>query len=287
MTDDCCRRGRGRVNFTAAILGNGSVDTAENGWGSLWGSNWGGISNGGYVGGQLRMPMGLFVGNCEDLTITPDVEELGESVDWTGSGGADSGCEDYHVTGATLKMTLLCHSARNLLQLLYGEQQAQVSGLQTYTVDLGGNIPPGTTIFLPQRIDDTVAVTVTPSWPVPSGALVAGADYSERPFGPLFENGLSVPVLPTGTSITITYVALPTVQIETLQSRGVDVGIVYDGINLHGGLPLRDDLYRVRLRPIDSYSLINKDSHKLTVTGRLMPVTVGGKTRRWRTWPGV
>jgi hypothetical protein len=229
------------------------------------------------------MPMGLFVGNCEDLTITPEVEELGESVDWTGSGGADSGCEDYHITGATLKMTLLCHSARNLLQLLYGEQQAQVSGLQTYTVELGGNIPPGTTIFLPQRIDESVAVTVVSSWGV---TLVAGTDYSERPFGPLFENGLNVPALTLDPSLTITYVAMPTLQIETLQSRGVDVGIVYDGINLHGSRPLRDDLYRVRLRPIDSYSMINKDSHKLTVTGRLMPVTVGGKTRRWRTWPG-
>lgn len=284
MSQDCCRRGRGRVNFTPAIMANGMVDTAQGGWGSLWGQSWGGVANGGYVAGQLRMPMGIFVGNCEDLTITPEVEELGENIDWTGSGGGDDTCNDFHITGATIKLTLLCHSASNLLQMLYGEQQAQVTGVQTHTVQLFGNIPAGTTLFLPQRIDESAVVTITPSW---GPALVAGIDYTPRPFGPLFDSGLNVTLTGGTAELVVTYTALPTTQIETLQQRVLDVGMVYDGINLHGGAPLRDDLYRVRLRPIDSYSLINKDSHKLQLSGRLMPVTVGGKTRRWRTWPGM
>jgi hypothetical protein len=283
MTEDCCRRGRGRISFGAALLPNGQVDTNANGWGSLWGQNWGGVSNGGYQGGQLVMPMGLFVGNAERMTITPEVEELGQEVDWTGSGGAGD-CNDYHVTGATIELTLLCHSARNLIQLLYGEQQAQVSGLQSYAVDLGGNIPAGTTVFLPQRVDDGVVMTVNTSW---GAALVPGTHYTARPFGPLFDNGLNVPSNAVAPKLTIAYTALPTVQIETLQTRGMDVSIVYDGINLHGSTPLRDDIYRVRLQPIKSYDFINKDSHKLELSGSVLGVTVGGKTRRWRTWPGM
>ncbi len=283
MADDCCRRGRGRISFGAALLANGQVDRSSNGWGSLWGQNWGGVSNGGYQGGQLVMPMGLFVGNAERMTITPEVEELGEEVDWTG-GGNSGDCTDFYVTGAKIDLTLMCHSARNLVQLLYGEQQAQVSGLQTYIVDLGGNIPAGTTVFLPQRIDDTSAVTVTPSW---GSALAAGTDYTSRPFGPLFDNGLSVPNNVVAPKLTISYVALPTVKIETMQTRGIDVSIVYDGINLHGSTPLRDDIYRVRLQPIKSYDFINKDSHKLELSGTVLGVSIGNKVRRWRTWPGM
>ncbi len=284
MTQDCCRRGRGRVSFTPAILQNGTIDTTPGGWGTRWGQNWGGVGNGGYVGGNLRMPMGIFIGAVEEMLITPEVEDLGDKVDWTGDGAED--CSGFYVNGAMIKLTLKCHSAANLIGMLYGEQQGMVSGPQQHIVQLAGGIPAGTTVFLPQRVDDAQPFTITTSW---GGALTLGADYSQRPFGPLFDNGLAVPGNASSPQIVINYVALPTVQIETLQQQrgGFDVGVVYDGINLHGGSPIRDDIYHVRFKPADSFGSVNKDDHKLMLQGQIMSVNVGGKKRRWRTWPGA
>jgi hypothetical protein len=220
--------GRGRVYFTPPLLPSGGVNTQA--YGRIWGTNWPPSPD---VPGQPRMPLGRYVGNARGLAVTPTLRRLTTSA-WDARGNA-------LVESVSASLTLYGHGAANLADALHGMRSQHAAAPMTEQIRTSGaSIEAGGMLFVRHLVDIEQPMSVVPSWTT----WTEGVHWRREAFGAELLAGVAGPI---GSSVAITYTPEGSAEsIDALVNVGLEVGVVYTGVNVVDGRMTRLELYRAR-----------------------------------------
>lgn len=257
---------RGTVHFTAPLRADGGVNSTA--YSARWGDNWDALPP--TPAGVLRMPPGRFVGNARGLAITPDVTRLNTSA-WDSR-------SNLVVNGVTAAISLFGHGAQNLADALHA-RRTQVSG-SPVSEPFGcsrASVEAGAMFFVRHTVDLAQPVSVFPSW----ATWTEGVHWQREAFGIRLLQGFSGPV---GASLTIGYVPEGRAEsLEAFQTPGLELGLVYVGINRADNAPVRLDCYRAQPLLDGSMTPISEQAGEVTLKFNLKPVrpVSNGAPARW------
>jgi len=246
--------GRGKVHFTAPLRADGSVNLTA--YGARWGDNWAVLPN---PPGVLRMPPGRFVGNARGLVITPETTRLNTSA-WDSR-------PNIIVNNVTAALSLYGHGAQNLADALHASRgQVASSTISEQFACSRAGVEAGSMIFVRHTVDVRQPVTVSPSW----ATWTEGVEFQREPFGVRMLQGWSGPV---GATLAIAYVPEGSADsLEALQTPGLELGLVYTGINRADGAPVRMDCYRAQPQLDGGISPISEQAGAVNLKFVLKPV---------------
>lgn len=249
--------GRGTVQLCAPLTATGAVNPT--GYGARWGDNWPDVPG---TPGELPRPAGRFVGNARGLTFQARTERAKTSAWDTGP--------SLVIQGVQATLTLYGHGGDNLADALSGERSQAVAFPTTDTLATGrANLHAGDMLFTRHLVDTAFAVTVSPSW----ATWTEGVEWQREAFGARLLVGVSGPI---GSTITIGYTPEGGAdQVDALRKPGVELGIVYTGINRTDGSACRVDAFRARPTPEGGLSPISEEFGTLTLTFDVLPVYLG------------
>lgn len=246
--------GRGRVHFTAPLRPDGAVNTQA--YGGRWGDNWASLPA---TPGVLRLPPGRFVGNARGLTVLPQVERANVS-DWDTR-------DSVIVQGVEATLTLYGHGAQNLADALHA-LRTQVAGspLTEQFATSRASVEAGSMIFTRHLADLEQPFTVTPSWTT----WTEGVHWEREAFGLRLLAGFSGPV---GSTLAVSYTPEGGADtLEVLGNTGIELGLVYAGVNRADGAPVRLDCYRATPLLGDGMQAISEAAGTVALKFNLRPV---------------
>ena len=260
--------GRGFVFFTQPLTPVGAVNNAAyNGRG---GTNWPAVTS---PAGSIMMPPGRFVGNAKSLEISVEIEQLNVP-DFMAQ---DENGGNYLVKGVTLALTMLRSGSANLADAYAGSVSAAAGQAVTETISTAqASVKTGDMLFSRCAIDLSKPVTLTPSWT----AWTDGVDYLADAYGVRMLHGFAGPA---GSSIALTYTKEGGAEeIEAIDIKNREVGIVYVGTNLVTGQPARVNIYRAALNPGQKYAPISEQTNDLPIAGTIKAIRTSDQARaRW------
>lgn len=256
-----CYFGRGKVHFTAPLRPDGAVNMQA--YGGRWGDNWASVPA---TPGVLRLPPGRFVGNARGLTVLPQVERANVS-DWDTR-------DNVIVQGVEASLTLYGHGAQNLADALHA-LRTQVAGspLTEQFATSRASVEAGSMIFTRHLVDLAQPFSVTPSWTV----WTEGVHWEREAFGVRLLSGFSGPV---GSTLAVGYTPEGGADtLEALGSTGIELGLVYAGVNRATGQPVRLDCYRAQPLLSEGVQAISETAGAVTLKFNLRPVRPSTATR--------
>jgi len=256
--------GRGYVHFTPPLLPTGGVNTEA--YGRLWGDNWPATPD---VPGQLHLPAGRFVGNARGLSVQPTLRQLTTSA-WDTRGNA-------LVESVSASLTLYGHGAANLADALHGlrsQRHAVQPTVERINTSSAG-IDAGGMLFTRRLIDTSKPVTVTPSW----ATWTEGTHWQRQAFGVQLLAGFNGPL---NSYINISYTPDGGAEsIDAFTDMALELGIVYTGINVVDGRPLRMALYRARPALDGALAPLDDGIGAITLNFAVAPVAAPGRPAEW------
>lgn len=196
------------------------------------------------------------IGNTSKLDFSFD-EEKKELPDWenTGGGVADS---VSRIKGVKLALTVHKLTAENLALALRGTSAVSAAG--AVTDEVHANVQLGGLVVFDKTPDTAVAYVVTDN--AGTTTYTVGTDYIVR------RAGLEIPAgsaIPDASTIKVDYTALAAMKVEALTDTGIEVRLVFDGINEANGKPMLVEAFRVKPGASKGWSLIGDDFSALEI----------------------
>ncbi|MFH2504045.1 leucine-rich repeat protein [Klebsiella indica] len=198
----------------------------------------------------------LWLGDCSGLTLNIASEV---TVKKTSRGGRrlDAGLSVTDTT-ASLSFTLYEHSQENLACALWGKSESSIAAFIA-----GQPLPDG------MKPGQRFIICNASVWDVYIPGLEAGTDYKvDYLFGAI--EFITAP--PDG--LTVSYYHSRNAHVTLLSTLPDDLYLRYEGSNLASPEQLvMLDIYRVKLSPVDVFSLINNDSSvsSVSINARVLP----------------
>lgn len=257
-SEDCCYFGRGEVYINDYSEGCGT------GFGQGFGLSFG------HPESKAIKPIGNFLGNVSELSISPTFERK-QKIYTVGNFNAPD-CSVKIITGATVSLTVSCTNNANLARAFCGKtvdyELETTEPQEACFKPCNGEICERDSFEFPKAGVDPDSVVITDNDDVP---LVLGEDYDVDTFCITFLRNITIP---NKSFLKITYQCdTKYTCIDGFSGTSVPVTITYKGCNLaNENMFYRIKLHKINLDPIDSFAFINDDFNDLTFTGTLEPV---------------
>lgn len=210
------------------------------------------------------------IGNTSKLEFSFE-EEKKEMADYENTGG---GVADSISRIKAVKLALTVHklSAENLALALRGTSAVSAAG--AVVDEEHANVQLGGLVVFSKTPDTAIAYVVTNQ--AGTVTYTAGTDYIVRRAGLEIPSGSAIA---DNSTIKVDYTALAAMKIEALTDTGIEVRLVFDGINEANGKPMLVEAFRVKPGASKGWSLIGDDFSALEIEADVLKdesVTGGG-----------
>lgn len=227
-----------------------------------------------YIGLGIVYVNGRDVGNVTQLDFAIEVDKKTKASMRPGGGNVAS---SERVTSVNLSATLDSFNNENLALALRGivsvKASKSISDEEVVAV-LGGLLE---TVEVLDITKDVIVKTADDAT-----TYVKGTDYEVTAAG---IKALSSGNISDGATLKISYETLGVSSLEALVNSGVEVRVVFDGINDDTGKPSVVKVYRWKPAPTTGLSLIGDDYGEFALTGECLAddsVTDSGKSKFFR-----